>query len=165
MGARAVLYELTPPPAYVLRPSFLAESHLLGRSEWYSRDRLDQLKFRRLKAICQYAYDYCPYYTRRFDECGFDPRRMSSAEDLLAVPLMDKTDLQAHLSDIVSTAVPVRRREYSTTGGSTGTPVGLYLERGVTYPRTYAYERRQYRWGGVGLVGERRADSARALLR
>ena len=82
MNPLAFLDQATPPPRLVLNPHYLAESRLLRRSEFYSRQQLDDLKLDRLKAICLYAYDNCPYYTRLFDESGFDPQRMSSPEDL-----------------------------------------------------------------------------------
>jgi phenylacetate-CoA ligase len=60
---------------------------------------------------------------------------------------------------MVSAALPEAARLYITTGGSTGVPVGFYLQRGISRPKEQAFLEAMWRRGGY-------FDGARlALLR
>jgi phenylacetate-CoA ligase len=64
---------------------------------------------------------------------------MRSFSDLSPCPFTDKKDLQDHLAQMVSKDYPVSKRLYITSGGSTGTPVGFYLHKGVSRPKEQAF--------------------------
>jgi phenylacetate-CoA ligase len=49
----------------------------------------------RLQQVCAYAYEHAPFYRRKWDEAGFDPRRLKSFEDFEKVPVVQKKDLRA----------------------------------------------------------------------
>ena len=49
---------------------------------------------------------------------------------------------------MVSTAVAKKQRLYLTTGGSTGVPVGFYLQKGVSRPKEQAFLEAQWKRGG-----------------
>jgi phenylacetate-coenzyme A ligase PaaK-like adenylate-forming protein len=49
----------------------------------------------RLQQVCAYAYEHAPFYRRKWDEAGFDPRRLKSLEDFEKVPVVQKKDLRA----------------------------------------------------------------------
>jgi phenylacetate-CoA ligase len=156
---------INPPIPYLARRSFWRERRLISRSERASRDELDALTLRRLRAACRWAYETTDYYRRAFDDAGIDPRGIDSVAAIRALPLLTKEVLQTRLDDLTSAAIPANRRWYVTTGGSTGTPVGFHLERNVTYPRTYAFEWRQYNWGGVRFFEPRAVLRGRVMTR
>lgn len=151
-----------PPPFIVLSSAFRRERKLLKESEGYSRDQLHALKLQRLRDICGYAYENCPYYRERFDQAGVDPARIDE-DSIRKLPLLSKQDIQQNLASITSRAIAPNKLWYVTTGGSSGTQLGLNLEAGVTYNRTYAYEWRQYNWGGVGYWQRRMVMRGRVL--
>src|SRR5208283_545031 len=50
----------------------------------------------RLKEVCAYAYEYAPFYRRKWDEAGFHPSQLKSLENFESkVPVIDKRDLRA----------------------------------------------------------------------
>ena len=49
---------------------------------------------------------------------------------------------------MVCSQVPAKERLYITTGGSTGVPVGFYLQRGVSRPKEQAFLEAQWARGG-----------------
>jgi phenylacetate-CoA ligase len=93
-----------------------------------------------------------PYYQRHFADAGVDPSDFSSLEQLSAYPTLTKQDLIAHREAMTNPAIPPADRLYLTTGGSSGVPVGFYLQRGVSRPKEQAFleaqwARRGYRPG------------------
>jgi len=112
---------------------------LAEQAERWSREELQAYQQRQLKATLRHAARFCPFYRRRFAETGFDPDSVRSAEDLQACPKLDKKDLMDHRDELSSTTVSRAERLYVTTGGSTGVPVGFYLQKGVSRPKEQAF--------------------------
>lgn len=93
-----------------------------------------------------------PFYAKRFAECGVDPAKFESLEQLADYPLLTKQDLLLHREVMVNPQIDAGKRLYITTGGSSGVPVGFYLHKGVSRPKEQAYleaqwSRRGYRVG------------------
>lgn len=93
-----------------------------------------------------------PFYAKRFIECGVDPEKFESLEQLSDYPLLTKQDLLLHREQMVNPEFDAKQRLYITTGGSSGVPVGFYLHKGVSRPKEQAYleaqwSRRGYRAG------------------
>lgn len=95
-----------------------------------------------------------PFYAKRFIECGVDPEKFESLEQLSDYPLLTKQDLLLHREQMVNPEFDAKQRLYITTGGSSGVPVGFYLHKGVSRPKEQAYLEAQ--WARRGYrVGDR----------
>ena len=93
-----------------------------------------------------------PFYAERFAACGVDPTQFESLEQLADYPLLTKQDLILHRGQMVNPEISASQRLSITTGGSSGVPVGFYLQKGVSRPKEQAYleaqwSRRGYRVG------------------
>jgi len=56
----------------------------------------DRAILERLKQVCAYAWEYAPFYRRKWDEAGFHPSHLKSLEDFeTRVPVIRKVDLRA----------------------------------------------------------------------
>ncbi len=93
-----------------------------------------------------------PWYSKRFRDCGVDPTKFESLSQLADYPLLTKEDVMASSAAMVNPEVPSSKRLYITSGGSSGTPVGFYLQKGISRPKEQAYmgaqwARRGYRLG------------------
>ena len=93
-----------------------------------------------------------PYYAERFADRGADPSKFESLEQLADYPVLTKQDLILHREQMVNPEISAKQRLYITTGGSSGVPVGFYLQKGVSRPKEQAYleaqwSRRGYRVG------------------
>ena len=116
--------------------------------ETWSFDQIRDYQFKLLRQTLIQADNYCPFYQRAFSKALFRPVEMRTFDDLAQCPLLEKQDLLAHLPEIVSNALPERSRLYITTGGSTGVPVGFYLQKGVSRPKEQAFLEAQWRRAG-----------------
>jgi phenylacetate-CoA ligase len=107
--------------------------------ETWSMEELQIYQLKQLRHVLHHAAATCPFYQTAFARAGFRPEYVQRLADLDRCPFLTKNDLQRHLPDLVSSEVPSNKRLYITTGGSTGVPVGFYLEQGVSRPKEQAF--------------------------
>ena len=120
-------------------------------SESWSPEDINRYQLNALRESLMAAVE-APFYQKRFAELSIDPSQLTSLEQLQDYPLLTKQDLIAHREEMVNPRYKVKDRLYITTGGSSGVPVGFYIQRGVSRPKEQAYlealwSRRGYRVG------------------
>src|SRR5262249_35694569 len=118
-------------------------------------EELRSLQLQRLQALLRQAYDHCPFYRRRFDECGLHPSDIRSLADLRRLPVLQKRDIQERGEEMIACNWPRRDLIRNQTGGSTGTPITFYLSGDRKCSRAAATLRHN-RWAGWE-VGDRAA--------
>lgn len=107
------------------------------------------------------------FYRERFQAVGVDPRELESLEQLKDYPLLTKQDLIASREEMANPRYGAADRLHITTGGSSGVPVGFYLQKGVSRPKEQAYleaqwSRRGYRVGDKVAVVRGMVTSSKA---
>lgn len=137
-------------PAYfsVSRVPFYSELQLLQQTQWWPRERLQELAQRRLVSVIS-AAAAMPFYQKRFRDCGLDPESVRSASDLAGLPMLFKSDLPSLLADVKGSGV---RR---TTAGTSGRPITVLAPR-CAQAASLAARYRCYDWYGV-RPGDREA--------
>ena len=116
--------------------------------EQWSVEEIQDYQLKQLRAVLHHAANHCPFYEKRFLRAGFRPENVHGPEDLKECPFVEKRDLQEHLNEMVSTNIPASQRLYLTTAGSTGVPVGFYLQKGVSRPKEQAFLEAMWRRAG-----------------
>lgn len=97
----------------------------LERSQWWSKEALEEHQTGRLREMLEYAGLHVPYYRSLFLEIGFVPAMINSVSDLQRLPLLTKAQIRS--VDLRSeVAGPLKR---FNTGGSTGEPLIFYVGR------------------------------------
>lgn len=136
-------------PFLAWREGSTVPQHLkeLEKSQFLSADRIAQMQMDRLKALVSHAYKNCPFYTKRFDEAGFNPSKLHSPDDYLAIPVLTKADIQNNLDQLASRNLPAEELVPDKTGGSTGKPLNYYISRDRIWSRNAAAIRHD-RWTG-----------------
>ena len=109
--ARRLVYPLHE--RLLKRPTFdyLRE---LDRSQWLSREDMEQLQEKKLTALLQSAFEHCPWHRERMMATGIDPRETVSLADLRRLPVMDKQNAVEHGADMVWHGVPGGAYQYNT---------------------------------------------------
>jgi phenylacetate-CoA ligase len=110
----------------------------LEGEEW-SLEQIREYQLRELRRTLHHAANYCPFYQRAFVRAGFRPESVQTFSDLKDCPFLEKQELIGNLSELVSTEMAASQQLYMTTGGSTGVPVGFYLQKGVSRPKEQAF--------------------------
>src|SRR5688572_6038661 len=132
---------------------------IAAEGESWNQEQIADYQWKALWTVLLHAQKHCPYYKRRFAESGFDPAQIRDFSDLANCPTLTKQEVIVHRDEMVSDAFPASERLYITTGGSTGVPVGFYLQKGVSRAKEIAFLETIWKRGGY-------FDGARlALLR
>lgn len=121
---------------------------LAAEVESWDVARIEEYQTRHLRQTLIQAGNFCPFYQRRFAAAGFQPELLRGPDDLVKCPFTTKSDLQQNLREMTSSAIPAKSLLYITTGGSTGVPVGLHLQKGVSRPKEQAFLEAQWRRAG-----------------
>jgi len=162
--SKAVKYVFNP--LFLIREGSQRQLKYLKEMEevqYYSRNRILELQWERLSAMLQHAYDTCPFYTKRFQAAGLNPKKMESFDDLEKLPVLTKADIQNNLSEMISQAYLDKSLIKDKTGGSTGSPLVYYYNRERLDSR-HAATVRHNRWAGweigdkVGLIWGAHSD-------
>jgi len=153
---RPLYYRL--PPSICYGPRFSSTMKLLEESQHWDEGRLIEFQLSKLRRMLKHCAANVPYYRRVFRRVGFDPESLRDISDLRALPLLDKETVRANIKELLAENISERDRLYHTTGGTSGTPLGIYNLR-HSGGRELAFILTQ--WARVGFRYEHR----RAILR
>lgn len=129
----------------VRRRPVLRHLRSLERTQWASLDELHASQSRALRALLRHAYDHVPFYRQRFLTAGLVPSDLRGPEDLHALPIVRRADLQGRV-DTRSTAGPTPTIAKQTSGTS-GEPFRFGYEAASEHWRR-AVKLRGYGWAG-----------------
>jgi phenylacetate-CoA ligase len=118
------------------------------QGEQWSAEQIRNYQLKELRRTLHHAASHCRYYQYIFTQARFRPESVKTLEDLRDCPFLEKSTLLERGEDLVSSAVPPKQRLYITTGGSTGVPVGFYLQKGISRPKEQAFWETIWRRGG-----------------
>lgn len=96
------------------------------------------------------AANEAAFYREKFAAAGVRPAKFEALEQLVDYPLLSKAEVLVHREAMVNPGLSAASRLYVTTGGSSGVPVGFYLQRGVSRAKEQAYLEAQ--WGRCGYA-------------
>jgi phenylacetate-CoA ligase len=174
------VYEAAPQPvksvvgrAYRALPSRLRHGRAYERfqreaaaSESWTPEDMAKYQLQAVKESLLAAYE-SSFYRERFQAAGVNPAKLESLVQLRDYPLLTKQDLIASREEMVNPRFGASDRLYITTGGSSGVPVGFYLQKGVSRPKEQTYleaqwSRRGYRVGDKVAVVRGMVTSSKA---
>jgi phenylacetate-CoA ligase len=90
---------------------------------------IESLELHMLRDLLCHARDTVPFYAETFANTGFDPAQFGQAEQLQALPLLDKAIILQSPSRFRSTAFDDSALRVVQTGGSTGEPFRILTVR------------------------------------
>ena len=102
-------------------------SFLVDSDHWPA-ERLRAYQLNRMQALLRHAAEHVPHYRHVLREAGFEPADLCSLNDVRRLPILEKATLQRDEERLVADNVPPRARSYVTTAGSTGIPVGFWVD-------------------------------------
>lgn len=117
------------------------------RERWPAT-RIREYQDDRVRAMVRHAFEKTGFYRDRMRELGLTPDEIQGVGDLDKMPLLTKEDVRAHGVSMMSAPKPGPGWLHGHTSGTTGTPLGLWYDRG-TCILTNAMDLRQKAWGGM----------------
>lgn len=131
----------------------------LGELRSCDASSVDELTFaqeRRLAHLVMSALR-TEYWRQIFLESGL-PRGPRSLAELDRLPLLDKETVRANVDRMLAEGYPLSARKWVTTGGTSGTPLGMWIDKDASI-RDWAFVVNA--WGRAGF----RLDEKRVVLR
>lgn len=119
--------------------TFSKTYNFLKKSQFWSKDQLEEYQLDELHKLLIYSYENVPYYKRIFDERELKPNDIQDYNDLEMLPFLTKELIRKNLDDLKASNIPESRFEYVTTGGTSGVPMGFYYEKGVSRAIEWAF--------------------------
>ncbi len=129
----------------------------LLKSQYFSREELDQLINKKIKLLVEYIEKHNPFYQRLIKKNSFSSKDINNFYDLKRYfPILTKSDLLKHLSEILSNESFKLRTSIVYTSGSTGKQAKLIRDLNTAI-WSWASIYRYYNWIGIQL-GEKEVD-------
>lgn len=124
-------------------------NRILSKTQWFSREQVEHIQNRNLRALIKNAYENVPYYRRLFKEKNLHVDDIRTKEDLAKLPVLLKSDIRKHFSELISRNYPANQLVYRTSGG-TGDQIRFYVTK-EQMSWEVAAEYRAYGWGSYNL--------------
>lgn len=121
----------------------------LERDQWLTVEELAQIQRQRLRSIVAHAYKNVPYYRNLFDKIGLSPEDIKDVENLKEIPILEKKTLREHTNEFIAKSISRRKLMPYTTGGTTGTPLTIYVTKDAIQYNFATAEARYKHWAGV----------------
>jgi phenylacetate-CoA ligase len=134
----------------------------LRESQWYPKNRIEELQFMNLSGVIRNAFETVPFYQEIYRKHGVVPSSLRSLDDLRKLPIITKGDLRANPKLFVSDLPGSGRIVEIHTSGTTGSPLTIYL-RSEALEKNYAFFARSLEWAGVA-PGQKSATFAGRVI-
>lgn len=95
----------------------------MEQSQWWPRERIEELQIRRLRRLISHAEQFVPYYRDLFKKTELTAADIHSLSDLQRIPLLTKQDIRSNLEGFKSEKA--ERLTRFNTGGSSGEPLKI----------------------------------------
>ena len=104
------------------RLSFLKES------QWFSKEDQECYQTEQFKKLMAHVFAHVPYYQKLFHSLRLTVSEFNTLEDLAKIPLLTKQIIQENYDELIPTGVDKETLYSRSTGGSTGTPLTVYMD-------------------------------------
>ena len=139
------------PLPWLLGKSFRENCKFVRDAQWWPAERAREYQLNKLREVLELAYEGTKFYRRMFGSVGFHPRDLKSLDAMNQLPKIDKQVVIENLSDICTKSVKDSDVDFGSTGGTSGTPLHLYMSASrsrVEYAYlTMSWERIGYQLG------------------
>ncbi len=129
-------------------PRYVEYIREFQQTQYKKPEELKGLQLKRLQKLLQHAYENCPFYHQRMDEAGLCPAEFNSLDELRALPVLSKQDIQNRGRELMARSFPEVATVRNQTGGSTGSPLQFYVDK-ERFASRLASTVRHNRWAGL----------------
>lgn len=125
--------------------------NFLLKSQYWTREQLDNFQNERLKRLIYHAYTNVPYYHEKFRELNLNPDDIKTKNDLFKVPILTKAIIKKEgINSFIPSKGPLQKGIASGSSGSTGEPLFYQISKDA-YSINIAASIRGWYWSGFRL--------------
>lgn len=122
----------------------------LKKTQWLSKQELQELQLKLLKRLICHGYHTVPYYKKLMHDRSIRVEDIKTLDDIKKFPIFTKMDVLKAGDSIISTKYPKWVLRKARTGGSTGTPLVIH-RNWFSIGNEHAFVRRQFDWAGISF--------------
>lgn len=111
------------------KPGSLKAYRKAIRHQYLSEDELSELAWKKTLDLLNYAYLNVSWYNQRFNCIGLNPKDITKPEHFKQVPILTRKELAGNYELFISKQANPGSLKISTTGGSTGTPLKIGMQK------------------------------------
>jgi phenylacetate-CoA ligase len=100
-----------------------------------SREEMLRDQWERLLAMIKFAYEKISFYRDRYNEAGVTLKSIQSPSDLTKIPVLVREDIRRNQESLMDPSLDPSKLIVTATGGTTDSPVHLYLDQDCLYKR------------------------------
>lgn len=136
--------------------------NFLQKSQWWSREKLEEYQLQQLRKLLHCAYENVPYYYKILKEQNLRPGDIHNIEDFSKIPCLDKNTFKSHFNELLSRNIKTRNLPLTHTSGTTGKPLQFYQSYSEN-EKEWAFISHQ--WSRVGYKpGDPRVELRGAII-
>lgn len=113
----------------VFKPGALSAYQKAIKNQYLSDDELAELVWLKTKKLLTHAFYNVPWYNKRYSEIGLNPSDITKPEHIKQIPVLTRQELTDNYSLFISRGIDPKSLKISTTGGSTGTPLKIGMQK------------------------------------
>lgn len=111
------------------KPGALRAYRQAIKNQSLSADELAEISWQKTQRLLAYAYKNVNWYHNSFKYAGLLPEDIRYPEDYNKVPVLTRKDIVDNFEQFISSEISPSSLKITTTGGSTGTPLKLGMQR------------------------------------
>lgn len=133
--------------------------------EFWAADQWYEFQTQELRKLLTHAFDYVPLYHKKYSEVGIDRGFLEhiKLEDLHLLPYLTKDEFRKFGDSTLLSSV-LSKGQWSTSSGSTGIPVKIWLPNNTTQKFNALMEARVRNWAGVNWKDPRAMVGGRRIM-
>jgi len=111
----------------------------LAKSEEWTKESLDRYKFYQLEKLIEHAYENVPFYRNTLKKNNLKPTDIGSLNGIKKLPYITKNIIIKNRNSLRAINYPTSQFRVVKTGGTTGSPLKIYTDKGFTFSRRLAF--------------------------
>lgn len=130
----------------LLGQSVAKHLRFLQKSQWWSREQIDEYQNNKLRTLIEHSVSTVPYYSDLFRKLNLTASDIKTKSDLHKIPILTKAAIKKYGQEyFLSTSYPKNITINSSSSGSTGEPL-FYKNTKEAYSMNIAANLRGWSW-------------------
>lgn len=125
----------------------------LINSQYWNEKKIENFQFLKIKNLIKHCYQNVPYYNKLLNRIDILPDDIKNLEDFTQIPFLTKQIVRKNLNELKANNYPENKFSCITTGGSTGEPLSLFVNKDVWFVEDLAFQKVVLKRFNVKLKG------------
>jgi len=126
------------PARFRFGKTFWDTYNFLEKSQWWSKERLEEYQLYEIQRLVRHAYKNVPYYTLLFNEHGINPDKIQDFNDFKKIPYLTKELVNENNHLLKSKRYDAKLLKPATTSGTSGKTMHFWRDYSENRPKEKA---------------------------